>query len=102
MAILEEPIKESVTLRNYINGDWIASEGEIVDVVNPATLKVIAKVPISTKDEINAAVESAKEAFPEWRSTPPLARVRCLFRLKEMMEEGGCMTCSAPARLVCS
>ena len=58
-----------------------------MDVVNPATCKVIAKVPISTRDEIDAAVEAAKEVFPEWRRTPPLARVRCLFRLKNLLEE---------------
>jgi len=87
MAILEEPIKEILTIRNYVGGEWVESKGEIVDVVNPATCKVIAKVPISTKDEINAAVEAAKEAFPDWRKTPPVARERCLFRLKEMMEE---------------
>ncbi|UCC33037.1 MAG: CoA-acylating methylmalonate-semialdehyde dehydrogenase, partial [Candidatus Bathyarchaeota archaeon] len=62
-------------------------EGELVDVVNPANCKAIAKVPISTRDEINAAVEAAKEAFPGWRRTPPLARARCLLRLRELMEE---------------
>jgi len=87
MAILEEPIKEVLTLRNYIGGEWVESEGEVIDVVNPATCKVIAKAPISTRDEINMAVEAAKEAFPDWRRTPPLARARCLFRLKELMEE---------------
>jgi len=87
MAILEEPIKEFLTLKNYIGGEWVRSEGEIVDVVNPATCKVIARVPVSTRDEINSAVEAAKEAFPDWRRTPPLARARCLFRLKELMEE---------------
>jgi len=87
MTILEEPIKEALTLKNYIGEEWVESEGEIVDVVNPATCKVIAKVPISTKDEINAAVEAANKAFPDWRRTPPLARARCLFRLKELMEE---------------
>ena len=87
MAILEEPIKETLHLRNYIDGEWVDSEGELKDVVNPATGKVIAKVPISTKDEIDEAVEAAKEAFPDWRRTPPLARVRCLFRLKELLEE---------------
>lgn len=87
MAILEEPIKEVLTLRNYIGGEWIESEGEIIDVVNPATCKVIAKVPISTRDEINMTVEAAKEAFLDWRRTPPLARARYLFRLKELMEE---------------
>lgn len=87
MTILDEPIKETLYIKNYIRGEWLESKGETVDVVNPATCKVIAKVPISTKDEMNAAVAAAKEAFPEWRSTPPLARVRCLFRLKELMEE---------------
>jgi len=87
MAILEEPIKKVLTLKNYINGEWVESEGKVVDVVNPANCKAIAKVTISTKDETNAAIEAAKEAFPDWRRTPPLARARHLFRLKELMEE---------------
>jgi len=87
MAILEEPIKEVLHLNNYIDGDWVESEGEVKDVVNPATGKVIARVPISTADEFDEAVEAAKEAYPDWRRTPPLARVRCLFRLKELLEE---------------
>jgi len=87
MTILEEPIKEVLTLRNYINGQWVESDGDLVDVVNPATCKLIARVPISTREEVDAAVEAAKEAFPDWRRTPPLARARCLFRLKELMEE---------------
>lgn len=86
MTILEEPIKQVISLKNYIGGEWVESRGEIIDVVNPATCKVIAKVPISTQDEINKAVEAAGEAFPDWRKTPPLARARCLFRMKELME----------------
>jgi len=88
MAILEEPIKEVLELKNYINGEWVESKpDQILDVVNPATQKIMAKVPMSTADEVNAAVKAAKEAFPEWRQTPPLARARCLFRLKELLEE---------------
>jgi len=87
MAVLEEPIKEVLELRNYINGEWVESKGETRDVVNPATGKTIGIVPISTKDEIDDAVEAAQEAFPDWRRTTPLARVRCLFRLKELLEE---------------
>lgn len=87
MALLDEPIKEVRTLRNFIGGEWVESQGEVVDVVNPATCKTIARVPISTKEEFDGAVAAAKEAFPEWRATPPLARARCLFRLKELLEE---------------
>jgi len=87
MVILEEPIRQVLTVRNYVAGEWAESKGELVDIVNPATQKVIAKNPMSTEDELNAAVESAKEAFPAWRATPPLARARFLFRMKELMEE---------------
>jgi malonate-semialdehyde dehydrogenase (acetylating)/methylmalonate-semialdehyde dehydrogenase len=87
MALLEEPIKGIKEVKNYINGEWVDSKGKIVDVVNPATGKVIGKCPISTKEEINAAVEAAKAAFPDWRRTTPLARSRILFRMKELLEE---------------
>jgi len=87
MALLEEPIKEVKVLKNYINGEWVESKGELVDVVNPATMKVIAKVPISTREEIDAAVEAAQNAFYDWRRTTPLARSRILFRFKELLEE---------------
>jgi len=87
MAILEEPIKEPLHLKNYVDGEWLESEGERKNVVNPATGKTIATVPISTEDEINEAVEAAKEAYPDWRRTPPLARVRSLFRMKGLLEE---------------
>ncbi len=88
MAILEEPIKEVIELKNYINGEWVKSKSsEIVNIQNPATQKVIARAPMSTRDEVDGAVAAAKAAFPEWRRTPPLARVRCLFRLKELLEE---------------
>jgi malonate-semialdehyde dehydrogenase (acetylating)/methylmalonate-semialdehyde dehydrogenase len=85
--ILDEPVKEVLKLKNYIGGEWVESAGQLADVVNPATQRTIAKVPISTKEEINRAVEAAKAAFPDWRETPPVARARCLFRLKELMEE---------------
>lgn len=88
MAILDEPIKEPLHLKNYINGEWVESEAkQISDVINPATQKVIARVPMSPKREVDAAVKAAKDAFPEWRRTTPLARVRCLFRLKGLLEE---------------
>jgi len=75
-------------LKNYIGGDWVASQSsEIQDVHNPATGEVIAQVPLSTVEEVNQVVTAAKEAFQEWRETPPLVRARYMFRLKELMEE---------------
>ena len=86
MAILEENIKDILTLENY-TGEWRDSRGDHKDVINPATNKVIAKVPYSTKDEVNETIKTAQGVYPEWRETPPMIRVRCLFRLKELLEE---------------
>ena len=88
MSLLNEPIKEVLELKNYIGGKWVKStSGKTLDVKNPATQKTIAKVPMSSPDEVNAAVAAAKEAFPEWRRTPPLVRARYLFKLRELLEE---------------
>ncbi len=88
MVILEEPIKEIRKLKNYINGEWVEANSNVYrDIVNPATMKVIGKVPQSNAEDVNLAVEAAKEAFPSWRRTTPLARSRYLFRLKDLLEE---------------
>jgi malonate-semialdehyde dehydrogenase (acetylating)/methylmalonate-semialdehyde dehydrogenase len=76
------------TLKNYIGGEWVASQSKKgLDVHNPATGKPIARVPLSTKGEVEEAVAAAKEAFREWRETPPLVRARYMFRLKGLLEE---------------
>ena len=87
MAVLEEPIKGVPMVKNYIGGEWVESKGEIIDVVNPVTCETIGKVGISTKEEIDAAVEAALEAYPDWRRTPAVTRARYLFRLRELLEE---------------
>ncbi len=76
------------TLKNYIDGDWVASQSsKVLGVDNPATGEAIARVPLSTTEETNQAVDAAKAAFQEWRETPPFVRSRYMFRLKELMEE---------------
>ncbi len=75
-------------LKNYINGRWVESTSDDVrDVVNPATSETLAQVQMSTKEEVLAAVESAKTAFAKWRRTIPITRVRYLFEMKALMEE---------------
>jgi len=48
MAILNERIRGMPTAKNYINGEWVASKGEIIEVTNPATNQPIGRVGIST------------------------------------------------------
>ena len=87
MAILREPISEPTAVRNYIGGEWVESSGERRDIVNPATGQVIGSVPISTASEFDSAVAAAKDAFWEWRTTPPVTRARYLHKLRALLEE---------------
>lgn len=75
-------------LKNYVNGEWIDSDTkEWGDVRCPATGEKIAEVPYSTAADVDRAVEAAREAFWEWRCTPPMTRMRYFFRLKELFEK---------------
>jgi len=75
-------------LKNYIDGEWVESKSkEMLDVRNPATAEVIARVPLSTTDEVGSAVQAAKAAFQGWRETTPYTRARYMFELKNHMEK---------------
>ena len=88
MTHLSEPIDRPLELRNFIDGEWVHSRSsEVVDIVNPATSKPVAKAAMSTTDDVNAAVEAAKSAYMEWQHTTATSRARKLFALKELLEE---------------
>lgn len=75
---------------NYINGEWTKPNvTEYFDVVNPATGQVIAKTPLGTKADVEAAAKAAREAFDGWRRTPVNDRVQYLFKLRNLMRENG-------------
>ncbi len=76
------------TIENYVDGEWVSSVSDrTLDVVNPATAEPIARVPLSTAEEVAQAVQVAQDAFQEWRETPPYSRARAMFRLKEAIED---------------
>src|SRR5262245_24050060 len=75
-------------VRNYINGEWVSSQGkELVDIVNPANGKILARTPIGTTADVDKAVAVAKETFKTWRQVPTIDRVQYLFKLKTLLEE---------------
>ncbi len=76
------------TLTNFVGGHWVPSRAtEFLDVHNPATGEVIARTPLSTGEDLDAAVSAAERAFPQWRDTPATVRVRALFRFRELLNE---------------
>jgi len=75
-------------LLNYVNGGWQQSKcTSFFDVTNPATAEVLARTPLSSPADADAAVQAAAAAFPAWRRTPAGERVQYLFKLRNLLEE---------------
>lgn len=76
------------TVKNFVGGEWIdAKTKDYQDVYNPATGEVIAEVPISTREDLDHAVEKAKEAFASWSEVPVPKRARILFKYQQLLVE---------------
>jgi malonate-semialdehyde dehydrogenase (acetylating)/methylmalonate-semialdehyde dehydrogenase len=75
------------TIQNAIDGHKVTSSSRrIAPVYNPATGEQTADLPLSTAAEVNAAVAAAKKAAVGWGATPPLKRIKHMFRFKELLD----------------
>jgi malonate-semialdehyde dehydrogenase (acetylating)/methylmalonate-semialdehyde dehydrogenase len=76
------------SLRNFIAGEWVPLQAsESLDVMNPATAEVLARLPLSPPVEVDQAARAAQAAFPAWRRTPAATRIQSLFAMKTVLEE---------------
>jgi malonate-semialdehyde dehydrogenase (acetylating)/methylmalonate-semialdehyde dehydrogenase len=73
---------------NFIAGEWQNTSGVLTTPIhNPSTGEIIAQSPMCGAKEVDAAVQAAAAAFPDWMETPPTERARILFRFKMLLEE---------------
>jgi len=87
-AATARSLTQAEILRNFVGGRWVESRTrEFLDVYNPARGEVIARTPLSTGEDLDAAVAAAKKAFPGWRDTPAVVRARALFRFRDLLEQ---------------
>jgi malonate-semialdehyde dehydrogenase (acetylating) / methylmalonate-semialdehyde dehydrogenase len=76
------------TLDNFIGGRWVKARAtDFFEVHNPAVGDVIGRTPLSTSDDVDAAVQAATQAFPGWRDTPVNARAQVLYKFKQLCEQ---------------
>ena len=69
----------------YINGQWVpGSTGQFIDVENPATREIFAKVPAGNAKDIDAAAKAAHRALPVWSATPLEERISLMKRFLEI------------------
>jgi len=81
---------EITTLQNFIDGASVDPvEGGHEDVLNPSTLDVIARAPLSGKEDVDRAVKAARKAFESYVRTTPATRAGYLLALADSIEEHG-------------
>ena len=71
----------------FIAGEREAGRGAPFAVINPATGRAIAEVTAADSDQADRAVESARQAFNQWREMPTLARGTLLLKLADALAE---------------
>src|SRR4030081_1664127 len=73
--------------RNYVGGSFVVADRPFIEVHNPSDGSVISRVPLSSQDDVDAAVASAQKAFPAWAATPIKERVQVFYRYKALLEK---------------
>ena len=73
-------------LENFVGGRWVPAQATgLLDVTNPATGEVLARVPLSGRADLELAVSAATAALPEWRARAIGDRTQFLYALREQL-----------------
>ena len=73
---------------NYVGGKMVAGKANrFMDVVSPIDGAVLSRVALSTKEDLNEAVETAKKAFVTWSATSIKERVQIFYRYRALLEK---------------
>lgn len=79
---------ELTVANNFIGGTYVApTSGQYLDVTSPATGDVIGKVALSTKEDVDQAVQTAVKAFEIWSSYTVKMRAAVMFRVHALIEQ---------------
>jgi aminomuconate-semialdehyde/2-hydroxymuconate-6-semialdehyde dehydrogenase len=74
-------------LQHFIDGRYVdAASGQSFDKIDPATNRVVARVPDGDGRDVSAAVDAAMRAFPRWSRTPMAERSRLLFAIADKID----------------
>jgi aldehyde dehydrogenase (NAD+) len=72
----------------FVGGEWISSTGsDVIEVENPATEEIIARVPAGTVEDVSKAIAAARKAFPAWSQTSVTERARLLRALQKALAD---------------
>ncbi len=74
-------------VKNFVNGQFIDSGQQYIDVFSPIDGTIISKVPLSGMAQVDQAVQAGKAAFKSWSAMPIKERVQVFYRYKNLLEK---------------
>ena len=78
---------DAEVLQNFVGGAWVsAATPDSLDVPDPSTGEVLARVPRSGAADVDGAVRAARAAFSAWRDVPVAERARRVLLLRQLLE----------------
>lgn len=85
--VLQKP-KFKNQYENFIGGKWVApSKGEYFENISPVDGKSFTKIPRSTAEDIEKAIDAAWEAAPSWNSSSATERSNMLLKIADKIEQ---------------
>ena len=75
--------------KNLINNEWVKSKsGQTIPTIDPASGETLTHIQAGSKEDINAAVSAARNAFKtgDWAAMTPSGRGKLLWKMAELIE----------------
>ena len=82
---MNSPIQFNTDL--FIDGAFVAGEGEAERILNPSTGELLTLVPEASSEQVHKAVSAAHRAFESWSDTTPADRSKMLLKLADAIEQ---------------
>jgi malonate-semialdehyde dehydrogenase (acetylating) / methylmalonate-semialdehyde dehydrogenase len=82
------PLSTPQDTPNFLDNKFVPSQAtKWIDLFDPATNNLVTRVPQSTANELQAAVDAAEKAFPAWKATSIMTRQQIMFRYVALIRE---------------
>ena len=73
--------------KDYVDGRFVEAAASMLDVYNPATQELLARVPESSADTVEEAIAAARKAQPSWEKTPAIQRATYLRQISAKLRQ---------------